>query len=147
MVDIRSLQHCSLVVRDLGRSRWFYGTVLGLEEVPRPSTFTFRGAWFRRQDAEVHLILAEDTTAPPGLPEAGSAKRAGLATHLAFEVSDLEAARAALEQAGIPILGGPMARGDGVIQLYIEDPDGYLIELFERNPEGVGGAERGAIRG
>ncbi|MDR7570223.1 MAG: VOC family protein, partial [Armatimonadota bacterium] len=104
-MDIRSLQHCSLVVRDLERSRWFYGKVLGLEEVPRPSTFTFRGAWFRRQNAEVHLILAEDTTAPPGFPEAGSAKRTGLATHFAFEVADLEAAREELLRAGIPILG------------------------------------------
>jgi len=145
-MDIRSLQHCSLVVRDLERSRWFYGTVLGLEEVPRPSTFTFRGAWFRRQHAEVHLILAEDTTAPPGFPEAGSAKRTGLATHFAFEVADLEAAREELLRAGIPILGGPMPRGDGVMQLYIQDPDGYLIELFQRTPEGVGGPERGAVR-
>lgn len=146
-MDIRSLQHCSLVVRDLERSRWFYGTVLGLEEVPRPSTFTFRGAWFRRGNAEVHLILGEDTTAPPGFPDAGSAKPTGLATHFAFEVGDLEAARLALIRAGIPIVGGPMPRGDGVMQLYVEDPDGYLIELFQRTPEGVGGPQRGAVRG
>jgi len=94
----------------------------------------------------VHLILAEDTTAPPGFPEAGSAKRTGLATHFAFEVADLEAAREELLRAGIPILGGPMPRGDGVMQLYIQDPDGYLIELFQRTPEGVGGPERGAVR-
>jgi len=145
-VEILALQHCSLVVRDLERARWFYGQVLGLEEVPRPSTFTFRGAWFRRGNAEVHLILAADTTAPAGLPDAGGAKRTGLATHLAFEVADLGAAREELLRAGIPIVGGPMPRGDGVMQLYIEDPDGYLIELFERSPEGFGGAERGAAR-
>lgn len=145
-MDVRSLQHCSLVVRDLQRSKWFYGEVLGLEEVPRPATFTFRGAWFRKEKAEVHLILAEDTTAPPGFPEPGSAKHTGLATHLAFEVADLETARAELVRAGIPILGGPMPRGDGVVQLYVQDPDGYLIELFERRAEGIGGPERGAVR-
>lgn len=135
---IRALQHCSLVVVDLERSRWFYGTVLGMEEVPRPATFTFRGAWFRSGNREIHLILAEDTTAPVGVPEAGAAKRTGLATHIAFEVSDLEAALAALKRHGVPV-AGPSPRGDGVMQLYVEDPDGYLIELFQRTAEGEGG--------
>lgn len=147
MVELKGLQHCSLVVRDLERSRWFYGTVLGMEEVPRPSTFTFRGAWFRRGGHEVHLILASDTTAPPGLPDPGVGKQTGLATHIAFEVADLEAARAELQRHGVRVVGGPMPRGDGVMQLYVEDPDGYLIELFERTAAGLGGPERGAVRG
>lgn len=146
MVRVKALQHCSLVVRDLERSRRFYGEVLQLEEVPRPSAFTFRGAWFRRGGTEVHLILAEDTTASPGFPEGGPAKRTGLATHLAFEVEDLDGAWVALRRADIPILGGPMPRGDGVMQLYIEDPDGYLIELFERCEDSVGGPERSPVR-
>jgi glyoxylase I family protein len=90
-MQIKTLQHCGLVVRDLERSRWFYGTVLGMQEIPRPSNFIFGGAWFQGGDSQLHLILASDTTAPAGFVDAGPARHSGLATHLAFEVEDLAA--------------------------------------------------------
>ncbi len=46
-MEIRRLDHVALLVKDVERSRRFYGQVLGMEEVPRPSNFTFPGAWFR----------------------------------------------------------------------------------------------------
>ncbi len=54
----------------------------------------------------------------------------GHATHVAFEVDDLEEAMRHLHTQGIEIVGGPRPRGDGVQQLYILDPDGYVVELF-----------------
>lgn len=146
-MEIKALQHCGLVVQDLERARRFYGTVLGLTEVPRPRTFKFRGAWFRGTGVELHLIVAADTTAPPGLPDAGPARHTGLATHIAFEVADLVAVVARLREHGVEILGGPMPRGDGVQQLYIQDPDGYLLEFFQWTGEIPDDApERGVIR-
>jgi len=130
-MEIKTLAHCGLVVRDLDKSHWFYGTVLGMTEVPRPRNFKFRGAWFRGGDSELHLIRADDTVAPPGFLDAGSAVRTGLATHIAFEVPDLNTVKARLEQYGIEIKGGPMPRGDGVMQLYLHDPDGYMLEFFQ----------------
>jgi len=54
--------------------------------------------------------------------------------------------QATLEQHGIAILGGPMLRGDGVEQLYLYDPDGYLLECFHWIDNGTQEApERGAI--
>lgn len=129
-MHIKTLQHSGLVVRDLERSRWFYGTVLAMQEIPRPPNFKFGGAWFQGGDSQLHLILASDTTAPAGFVDAGPAKHTGLATHLAFEVDDLASVRATLEQNEITILGGPMLRGDGVEQMYFQDPDGYLLECF-----------------
>lgn len=117
-----------------------------MEEVPRPKKFTFRGAWFRRGASEVHLILADDTTAPPGLPDPGPARYTGLATHLAFEVDDLDAVVEHLQRHAVPIFGGPVARGDGVTQIYVHDPDGYLVEFFKWTGEEGNGAERGAAR-
>ena len=130
-MEIKTLAHCGLVVRDLEKSRWFYGTVIGMQELPRPKTFKFGGAWFRGGDSELHLILADDTVAPPGFPDAGAAVRTGLATHIAFEVPDLNEIKATLEEHGIEIKGGPMPRGDGVMQMYLHDPDGYMIEFFQ----------------
>ena len=31
----------------------------------------------------------------------------------------------------VEVVGGVMVRADGVHQLYVRDPDGYLIELFQ----------------
>lgn len=130
MVRIRKMDHSALVVRDLERSGWFYGEVLGLAEVPRPRNFTFGGRWFRGPGFELHLILASDTSAPVGFGNAGEAALVGLAHHLAFEVDDLDAAIAHLRANGIELVSGPMPRGDGVIQSYIYDPDGNFLELF-----------------
>jgi catechol 2,3-dioxygenase-like lactoylglutathione lyase family enzyme len=131
-MEILRLQHCGLVVSDLEKSRWFYETVVGMAEVSRPPNFTFAGAWFRDNSGdELHLIVAGDTTAPAGFKNPGPGKHTGLATHISFEVTDLAAMKARLEDHGLEILGGPMQRGDGVEQLYLHDPDGYLIEFFQ----------------
>lgn len=140
------LQHCGLVVRDLDRSRRFYGVALGLEEVPRPSNFTFAGAWFRLGDTELHLLAESDTTGTAGQAPPGGSIAGGLATHIALEVDDLGAWLERLRANEVAIASGPMPRGDGVNQLFVLDPDGFVLELFERTGEDQTGApERAAI--
>jgi len=129
------LQHAGLVVSDLDRSRRFYADALGLEEVPRPRNFTFAGAWFRFGVDEIHLLAEADTTGRAGTPDAGAGAAFGLANHLACEVDDLDVACARLDENGVAIIGGPMPRGDGVAQVFFRDPDGHLLELFERTGE------------
>jgi catechol 2,3-dioxygenase-like lactoylglutathione lyase family enzyme len=133
------LQHAGLVVSDLERSRRFYAGALGLEEVPRPSNFTFAGAWFRFGEYELHLLAEADTTGGAG-QAAGAGAAFGLTHHLALEVDDLEAACARLAEAGVPLTGGPMPRGDGVTQVFVLDPDGYVLELFQWTREDQSGA-------
>jgi lactoylglutathione lyase len=55
--------------------------------------------------------------------------------HLALGVSDIYGVCKVLEDAGvkIPRPPGPMKHGGSVIA-FIEDPDGYKIELIERKP-------------
>jgi catechol 2,3-dioxygenase-like lactoylglutathione lyase family enzyme len=127
----RRLQHCGLIVADLERSRAFYGGALGLEEVPRPPNFVFAGAWFQIGDDQLHLLVEGDTTGSAGGPEPGPSVRDGLATHIALEVDDLDAACARLDEHDVSLIGGPMPRGDGYDQIFVRDPDGYVIELFE----------------
>lgn len=129
------MQHAGLVVSDLERSRRFYAEALGLEEVPRPSNFTFAGAWFRFGGTELHLLAEADTTGGAGQGDAGPGAARGLTQHLAFEVDDLDGACARLERAGVPLTGGPMPRGDGVRQVFFLDPDGYVLELFQWTDE------------
>jgi catechol 2,3-dioxygenase-like lactoylglutathione lyase family enzyme len=122
--------------------------VIGMEEVPRPHNFTFKGAWFRGGSSELHLIAASETTAPAGVQEPGPGKYSGLATHIAFEITDLAAMRKKLEQHGVEIVAGPLLREDGAEQIYIHDPDGYMIEFFQWLGHSVPDApERGAFVG
>jgi catechol 2,3-dioxygenase-like lactoylglutathione lyase family enzyme len=129
------IQHVGLVVSDVGRSRRFYRDALGLEEVPRPANFKFAGAWFRFGEYELHLLAEADTTGGAGQPDAGEGATRGLTHHLAFEVDNLEAACEQLAAAGVALTGGPMPRGDGVTQVFFLDPDGYVLEYFQRTGE------------
>jgi glyoxylase I family protein len=134
-VEIRSLDHASMYVKDVEKSRYFYGQVLGMQEVARPSSFKFPGAWFRKGNAEIHLI-GEDEPGRAAQLHPGSFNSSELASghaaHIAFEVSDLEAAQRHLKQHNVELVGGPRPRGDGVTQMYVLDPDNYIVELFVR---------------
>jgi len=131
-MQILSLDHAALLVRDVERSRRFYGQVLGMEEVSRPSNFTFPGAWFRKGRAEIHLIGEAEpdrvSQVQPGYRREEQSR--GYAAHIAFEVDDLEKAQQHLRTHNVEVVGGPHPRGDGVLQLYVCDPDGYIVELF-----------------
>lgn len=134
-MEIRKLDHAAMLVKDVERSSRFYGQVLGMEQIPRPSTFNFPGAWFSKGSFQIHLIgEAESGRAAqvnPGYRRDEMAR--GYGAHVAFEVDDLEAAMQHLRAHDVEIVGGPRPRGDGVQQLYICDPDGYIIELFVWN--------------
>jgi catechol 2,3-dioxygenase-like lactoylglutathione lyase family enzyme len=129
-MKLLTLDHSTLIVRDLERSRRFYTEVLELQEVPRPSTFTFGGLWLQGTGFQIHLIDAKDTPAPSGFGVPREAARTGRGHHLAFEVADLEECLAHLAANGVEVVGGPMPRGDGVTQVFAEDPDGHLLEFF-----------------
>ncbi len=129
------IQHVGLVVSDLDRSRGFYSDALGLEEVPRPPSFKFDGAWFRLGGTEIHLLAEAHTTGGAGRGDAGAGVSHGLTSHIAFETEDLAAACARLAEHGVELAGGPMPRGDGYDQVFFLDPDGYVLELFQHTGE------------
>jgi catechol 2,3-dioxygenase-like lactoylglutathione lyase family enzyme len=133
-MNIRKLDHVSFLVKEVERSRRFYGQVLGLRDYPRPSNAANLGAWLTNNEHsfEVHLI---------GEAEAGRVAQThtqyrrdelaqGHGSHPAFEVENLEAVIQLLGTLHVEIVGGPRPRGDGVQQIFICDPDGYMIELF-----------------
>jgi len=90
-MEIRRLDHAALLIKDVERSRRFYGQVLGMEEVPRPSNFTFPGAWFRKGRAEIHLIGEAEPGRAAQVQPGGyrpDELSVGYAAHIAFEVVD-----------------------------------------------------------
>ena len=126
----RYIDHVTLVVKDMQRSRRFYVDLLGLEEVPRPG-FRFPGMWFQAGPTQIHLIGEHDESGPAGVRAADGAS-ISRTNHFAFEVADANAAAAYLREQGIAIAAGPKQRPDGPTQVYVHDPDGHLVELFSR---------------
>ena len=122
-VPIHELNHVMIRVADLEASIRFYRDVLGLRSIPRPA-FDFPGAWFALGNQELHLIGDPGRPAPPN----------GNAHHFALRIDDTHAARAELERRGWSKFRGPAPRPDGALQLFITDPDGYLIELMSPFP-------------
>ncbi len=124
---VKAIDHATLVVKDLARSRQFYVEALGMREVARPA-FSFAGLWFQAGATQIHLILEFAGSGPAGnlLPES---QRNSRTHHLAFAVEDAEAAVPRLKELGIPLLSGPKPRPDGYIQVFVTDPDGHVIEL------------------
>ena len=122
MVDLVRLHHVSFAVHDLDASKHFFGEVLGLEEIARPS-FTFRGAWYTLGDQQLHLIEVE--------ADGREARdRIGRKDHVALEVAAAGAVRQQLSDAGVEFEeGGNQALG--MDQVFCRDPDGHAIEFVQ----------------
>ena len=128
-MKILQLDHAALLVKNIEQSRQFYCEVLGMIETPGLGTI-----WLRGGSAEIHLLSAPEGHAaqantinvhPDDLAQ-------GHTTHIALEVEDLAEAQQHLNAHHIEIVCGPRPRGNDGEQLYICDPDGYVIELFAR---------------
>ncbi len=125
------LLHTMIRVRDLERSIDFYTRLLGMSLVRRkdyPSgkfTLAFVGYGDEAKNAVVELTHNWDQTEPYELGTGFG--------HLAIGVADVYGTCERLESEGVPIPrpAGPMKHGGSVIA-FVEDPDGYKIELIER---------------
>ncbi|MFP1132008.1 lactoylglutathione lyase [Asticcacaulis sp. W401b] len=130
------LLHVMIRVKDLDRSVAFYADALGMRELRRedyPSgafTLCFLG-YDEEQDGTVIEL-----TYNYGDKEYSHGSRFG---HLAVAVEDVYAACGRLRQLGVKITREPgdMAfapvNGQREIIAFIQDPDGYSIELIQRS--------------
>lgn len=116
--------HTALLVSDLDKSADFYGGVLQLKEIEVPySNPVLR--WFSLgEDLQLHLI--QDTMEGIKLHKA---------IHIALNVSNFDAFVNYLEENKVPYsdwlgeAGKVAIRGDGVKQVYVQDPDAHWIEI------------------
>src|SRR4029077_9078030 len=58
-LQLSQLDHCSVIITDVDRSRKFYRDLLGLKEINRPRTFDFVVLWFELGDTALHLMLKD----------------------------------------------------------------------------------------
>jgi catechol 2,3-dioxygenase-like lactoylglutathione lyase family enzyme len=121
----KRVHHVSFAVRDLARSRAFYEGVLGLRTIPRPD-LGLPGVWYAAGDGEIHLIQ----TPPGGSVGSPPERLTPLANHCAFAIDDYAATLEALKARGLQVLETKPELG----QLWVQDPDGHVIELIRPRP-------------
>ena len=124
-MKVQELNHVALHVAEVARSCEFYRKVLQLHQISRPA-FTFPGAWFQLGvNQELHLI--------GGRAEPVNSGHRG--NHFALRVDELDSWEAHLRKVGAEFRLR-VQRPDGAWQVFVRDPDGHVIELFEPPPSG-----------
>src|SRR5215217_9635333 len=109
------IDHFQSNVTDLDRAKQFYGGVLDLQEVPRPQSFDFAGAWYRIGEIDLHLVVRE--------------RESTSARHFCLWVKDVRDAAQRLESRGHGISWQTSFKIPGVDRFFVSDPDDNRIEV------------------
>jgi catechol 2,3-dioxygenase-like lactoylglutathione lyase family enzyme len=119
-MQITQYLHTAILVTQLEKSEYFYGTVLGLTKVDR--LLKYPGVWYQVGAVQVHLIV--DLAFTPVLQ---NPEKMGRNPHLALGVENLEIAQKQLAAYGY----ATQMSASGRAALFTQDPDGNVIELTE----------------
>jgi glyoxylase I family protein len=129
-IQVTQIDHVSVLITDVERSRRFYRDLLGLKEIAKPRTFNFVALWFELGNQQLHLLRKDqpDTRSP---------------RHFALRVQDVQQARSYMREREIPLDETTLI--PGCDRFFIHDPDGNRIEIIQwleaYNPAASGAAE------
>ncbi|KAL3747642.1 hypothetical protein ACJRO7_016445 [Eucalyptus globulus] len=124
-LQLKSLNHISLVCRSLERTVDFYQKVLGFVPVRRPGSFDFEGAWLFNYGIGIHLLQAED---PHQMPAAGGINPKD--SHISFQCESMATVEKKLEEMEIEYVKSRVEEGGIYVdQIFFHDPDGLMIEV------------------
>ena len=121
--------HVAVICSDYERSKRFYVEVLGLEviaEAYREARRSHKLDLRLPDGTQVELFSFPDPPKRPSYPEACGLR------HLAFAISDLDAAVAHLKGHGVAVEPVRVDEYTGRRFTFFADPDGLPLELYER---------------
>ncbi len=127
-LKIAGLHHVAIICSDYEKSRRFYSEILGLtivSEAHRPDRGSRKIDLALPDGIQVELFSFPDPPQRLSYPEACGLR------HLAFAVSDLDHAVAALTARGISIEEVRLDKLTGKRFTFFADPDGLPLELYE----------------
>jgi catechol 2,3-dioxygenase-like lactoylglutathione lyase family enzyme len=117
--------HATILVEDLERSANFYRNILQFEELETPWGINPSIRFFSiGGNQQLHVAQIEN-----------DGVKLNKVIHIAFAVQDFETFLGYLKEKGIEYgnfaadSDEPQTRPDGVKQVYLQDPDGYWIEI------------------
>ena len=115
-----ALHHVNVTVPpELEReTKEFYGEVLGLKQVPKPSGSRASGAWYQIGPNQLHLSVENEDRGPLS------------SRHICFEMADLVGAESKFREAGVEIIPDPRPV-EGRSRFYVRDPGGNMLEIVQ----------------
>lgn len=122
------LNHTAIYVVDLAKTGNFYSTIIGIDSIPEPF-HDGKHIWYKTAD---HMMLHV-------IQGAVQKKEYYKNQHTCFTVSDFNGFIAKLKSANWPYEDGTgtknavTTRIDGIHQIWVQDPDGYWIEINDDN--------------
>ena len=117
------IDHHSVIISDIERSRHFYANILGLEQDMNRPEMSFDGLWFKVGEQAIHCLLLKNPDPLEGRPEHGGRDR-----HVCLIGSNINALKERLEQYYIEYTPSKSGRR----AIFFHDPDGNAIEVQER---------------
>jgi glyoxylase I family protein len=125
---IRAIHHVALICSDYQASKRFYTEVLGLQivsEVHRAERNSYKLDLALPDGTQLELFSFPNPPPRPSYPEARGLR------HLAFSVTDLDAAVTHLQSHGITVEPVRTDEHTGKRFTFFADPDGLPLELYE----------------
>ena len=115
-MQLRHIDHVSLIITSVPAARHFYGTILGLKEIAAPKEFDFVAIWYDLGTCYLHLLLKDqpDTISP---------------RHVCFATADIVAARAQALTHGLKI--DETVKIAAADRFFVRDPDGNRVEILQ----------------
>ena len=133
MKEISGINHIGIRVTNLDTARKFYQD-LGFEFLAGPMGPEPVAIMEHPSGVEINFILNADSGIANNILMDVPERHPGY-THMALDVSDIEAVQATIEKLRIEITEGPMTLPDGGIMFFIRDQDRNVIEFHQRPPE------------
>jgi glyoxylase I family protein len=122
-IGAQRIDHVAIDITNVERAKAFYGGVLGLREIPRPTSFTFGGAWYQIGPEVLHLVARDQ-------------KFEEAPHHFCLWVRDVAAVAKIVESAGYPVIWDTKFKIPTIDRFFTRDPDGNRVEF--QGPERVG---------
>lgn len=117
----KRFHHATIPVVDCQQAEDFYVTGLGFTKLPRPE-LSFGGIWLQLSDLQLHIVVVdEEEMRKMSMGEVTAAR------HLALEIDDYDAAKQALEAAGLEFRENVAGTN---LQIFLRDPAGNVVELI-----------------
>ncbi|MFD2519522.1 SMU1112c/YaeR family gloxylase I-like metalloprotein [Emticicia soli] len=129
MLRINKVHHIAIIGSDYTKSKHFYTEVLGLRvirEVYREARQSYKLDLAIDDNYVIELFSFPNPPPRPSRPESCGLR------HLAFEVADVEAAKAAIEQKGVDVEPIRIDEFTGKKFTFFADPDDLPIEIYEQ---------------
>jgi catechol 2,3-dioxygenase-like lactoylglutathione lyase family enzyme len=131
-MSVGVLDHFNIRTRKLDETVRFYRDILGLEKGARPN-FAFPGAWMYSEGKPVVHLVDISETDEPQKPDSG------VVHHVAFASQGFSVMKQRLEAKGMAFDSRQVPGGD-LWQIFVDDPNGVMIELNYEAAKEDGGA-------